>query len=228
MSLEVNVTETRRRVAEAAARAGRSPDEITVIAISKTRTLERIKEVHRLGVLDFGENRVQEAKEKFDPRPFQPSTLHLVGSLQTNKAKLAARLFDVVHSVDSTHLAEALSQACQAVDKTMPVLLQVNVSSEATKHGFSPEEVALAVPQILSLPNLHIVGLMGIAPIVPDQEEARPYFRRLRDLRDTLAKHFPGARWQHLSMGMTDDFEVAIEEGATMIRLGRVIFGPRQ
>jgi PLP dependent protein len=221
------VAEVRRRVAAAAARAGRSPEEIRVLAISKTRPVEVIELAYRAGICDLGENRVQEAEDKFDPRPFAPMTLHLVGHLQSNKAKVAARLFDFVHSVDSTHVAESLNNQLANLGKRMPVLLQVNTSGEESKFGFSPEEVSGAVPQILALPNLEVRGLMTVAAIVPVPEQARPYFRQLRQLRDQLAEAHPTAPWGELSMGMTDDFEVAIEEGATMIRLGRVIFGPR-
>ncbi|MDH5201592.1 MAG: YggS family pyridoxal phosphate-dependent enzyme [Candidatus Bathyarchaeota archaeon] len=219
MSIADNLRRVRERVAAACERAGRSPDEVTIVGVGKTFPPEAIAEACRAGLADIGENRVQEALRKIplvEAHGLHPRW-HLVGHLQTNKAKTAVSLFAIIHSVDSLHLAEALSKRA---DQPVPVLLEVNVAGEASKFGFAPEEVAQAYRQVAALPNLDLQGLMTVAPFVTDPEEVRPLFRRLRELRDEL-----GLR--ELSMGMTDDFEVAIDEGATMVRIGRAIFGPR-
>jgi pyridoxal phosphate enzyme (YggS family) len=220
VDIEANVREVRGRIARACERSHRSPDEITLVVVTKEVGVSAIRAAFDCGMRDFGENRVQEAEEKIgqlsDLKP--DATWHMVGHLQSNKAKTAAELFDIIHSVDSIKLAEILSRR---VEKTFPVLLQVNVSEEATKSGFAVNEVRAAVEEIRRLPNLKVVGLMTIAPLVADIEAARPVFRKLRELRDSLGL-------EHLSMGMTDDFEVAIEEGATMVRIGRAIFGDRR
>jgi hypothetical protein len=199
--------------------AGRSPDEVTLVAISKTVDADVIEAAFNAGLRHFGESRVQEAASKIEQlRRFKPDIVwHMVGHLQTNKAKTAASIFDIIHSVDSLKLAETLNNSSR---KKLRVLIQVNIADEATKGGFALSEVNEAVRQIGRLPNLEIEGLMTIAPLVSDTEEVRPVFRQLRQLRDAL-----GLR--HLSMGMTDDFEVAIEEGATLVRIGRAIFGER-
>ena len=219
MSIAENLRRVRERVAAACERAGRSPDEVTIVGVSKTFPPEAIAEACRAGLTDIGENRVQEALRKIplvESQGLHPRW-HLVGHLQTNKAKSALSVFGIIHSVDSLHLAEALSRRA---GQPVPVLLEVNVAGEASKFGFAPEDVPEAYRRIAALPNLDLQGLMTVAPFVPDPEEVRPLFRRLRELRDEL-----GLR--ELSMGMTDDFEVAIEESATMVRIGRAIFGPR-
>ncbi len=205
------------RIARACARVGRNPEEITIVAVSKTVSPVAIREAFQAGMRHFGENRVQDAEEKLagllDIRP--AFTFHMVGHLQSNKAALAVRLFDFIQSVDSVKLAEVLSKR---VDRRLSVLIEVNVAGEASKSGLAPEEVPAALKKMASLPQLNIEGLMTVAPLVSDPEEVRSVFRRLRELRDAV-----GLR--HLSMGMTDDFEVAVEEGATMVRIGRAIFG---
>jgi pyridoxal phosphate enzyme (YggS family) len=220
VDIEANIREIQRRIARACERSHRSPDEITLVAITKGFEAQAIRTAFNSGIRDFGENRVQEAEGKIaqlsDLRPVV--TWHMVGHLQSNKAKIAVELFDIIHSVDSVRLAEILNRW---VEKPLPVLLEVNVSGEATKGGFSIAETEAAVKAIKQLPNLKLMGLMTVAPFVADPEEVRPVFRKLRELRDSL-----GLR--HLSMGMTDDFEVAIEEGATMLRIGRAIFGERR
>jgi len=209
-----------RRIARACERSHRSPEEITLVAVTKGFEASEIRTAFNCGVRNFGENRVQEAEDKIgrlaDLKP--DITWHMVGHLQSNKAKTAVELFDIIHSVDSVRLAQILSRR---VEKPLPVLLEVNVSGEATKGGFSVEEIVAAVGEIRHLPDLNVMGLMTIAPFVTAPEEVRPVFRKLRELGDSL-------RLEHLSMGMTDDFEVAIEEGATMIRIGRAIFGERR
>jgi len=219
MDIERNVQELQQRIAGACERVGRSADEVTLVAVTKTIEVPAIEAAFAAGIRNFGENRVQEAKPKIEQlEGLRPQlTWHMVGHLQTNKAKTAVDIFDIIHSVDSVRLAETLSQRSQ---KKLPVLIEVNVSAEATKSGFPLPEVDEAVRQIGRLPNIEIEGLMTIAPWGSDAEEVRPVFRQLRQLRDAL-----GLR--HLSMGMTDDFEVAIEEGATLVRIGRAIFGER-
>jgi hypothetical protein len=220
VDIEANVREVQRRIARACERSHRSPGEITLVVVTKEVGISAIRAAFDCGLRDFGENRVQEAEDKIgqlsDLKP--DVTWHMVGHLQSNKAKTAVELFDVIHSVDSVRLAEILSRRAE---KTLPVLLQANVSGEATKSGFAVNEIAVVVEEIRQLPNLRLVGLMTIAPLAAETEEVRPVFRKLRELRDSL-------RLEHLSMGMTDDFEVAIEEGATMLRIGRAIFGDRR
>lgn len=220
MDIEANVREVHRRIARACERSHRLPGEITLVVVTKEVGISAIRAAFECGIRDFGENRVQEAENKIaqlsDLKP--EVTWHMVGHLQSNKAKTAIELFDIIHSVDSIKLAEILSRR---LEKTLTVLLQVNVSGEATKGGFAINEVGAAVEEIRQLPNLKVLGLMTIAPLVADIEETRPVFRKLRELRDSLGL-------EHLSMGMTDDFEVAVEEGATMLRIGRAIFGDRR
>jgi len=219
MTIEQNIRELQQRIARACQRAGRSPDEVTLVAVSKTVQASAIEAAFNAGVRDFGESRVQEAKPKIEQlQKLKPDiTWHMVGHLQTNKARTAADIFDIIHSVDSLKLAETLNDCSP---RRLPILIQINVSAEASKGGFTLPEVNEAISQIGRLPNLEIQGLMTIAPWVDNAEEVRPIFRQMRQLRDAL-----GLR--HLSMGMSDDFEVAIEEGATLVRIGRAIFGER-
>jgi pyridoxal phosphate enzyme (YggS family) len=218
--IKANIEQVKARIDRACQRAGRSPEEVILVAVTKTVDPSAIATAFELGITHFGENRVQEAVAKIGqlsalvPRP----NWHMVGHLQTNKAKVASEIFDIVHSVDSVRLAEVLSHRTQ---KTLPILLEVNVSGEASKGGFPVAEVAPALAVISRLPRLEVEGLMTIAPLVADAEQVRPVFRQLRSLRDSIGL-------EHLSMGMTDDFEVAIEEGATMVRIGRAIFGERE
>jgi pyridoxal phosphate enzyme (YggS family) len=220
MNIEQKVRDVERRIAHACERAGRSPDEVTLVAVTKTIAVPAIEAAFNAGIRNFGENRLQEAKPKIEQlASLRPDlTWHMVGHLQTNKAKTAVDIFDIIHSVDSLRLAETLSGRAQ---KNLPVLIEVNISAEVTKSGLLLPEVEETVKQIGRLPQIEILGLMTIAPWVSDAEEVRPVFRQLRQLRDAL-----GLR--HLSMGMTDDFEVAIEEGATLVRIGRAIFGERR
>ncbi|MCH8949969.1 MAG: YggS family pyridoxal phosphate-dependent enzyme [Chloroflexi bacterium] len=223
MNIVENLASVRQRIDAACRRAGRSPDDVTLVGVSKGASARAVAEACAAGLADVGENRVQEAAAKIPAvrallgTHSQP-TWHLIGHLQTNKAKTATRLFDILHSVDSLRLAQALSRRA---NERLPVLLEVNVAQDAAKFGFAPEEVTSALAAIAALPNLDVRGLMTIAPLTDDPETSRPFFRRLRELRDTLGLSV-------LSMGMTGDFEVAIEEGATMIRVGRAIFGPRR
>jgi pyridoxal phosphate enzyme (YggS family) len=220
VDIKANINEVHRRIARACERSYRSPGEITLVVVTKEVGVPAIRSAFDCGVRDFGENRVQEAEDKIaqlsDLR--HDVTWHMIGHLQSNKAGTVLELFDIIHSVDSVRLAEILSRRAE---KNFPVLLQVNVVGEATKSGFALGEVVDAVNEIRKLPNLKVMGLMTIAPLVADPEEVRPVFRKLRELRDSLGL-------EHLSMGMTDDFEVAVEEGATMLRVGRAIFGERR
>ncbi len=220
MLVEQNVRDIERRIVAACDRSGRSPDEVTLVAVTKNIAVPAIEAAYNAGVRHFGENRVQEAAPKIERlgRLRPTITWHMVGHLQTNKAKTAVDVFDIIQSVDSLRLAEALSKRSQ---RRLPVLIEVNVAGEASKRGFPLSRVAEAVGPIARMPNVAIEGLMTVAPWVEDSDEVRPVFRRLRQLRDAL-----GLR--HLSMGMTDDFEVAVEEGATMVRIGRAIFGERR
>lgn len=210
----------RERIHRACLRSGRRPQEVTIVAVTKNVPPEAILRAFGAGLRHFGENRIQEARDK---RPHLSATesavtWHMVGHLQSNKVRPALQLFDIIESVDSLHLAERIDSQAQAM---VPVLLQVNVAGEGSKGGFAPGEVEAAAAQVGRLPRLELKGLMGIAPLVDAAEDARPVFRRLREIRDALGLI-------ELSMGMSHDFEVAIEEGATMVRLGRVIFGERQ
>jgi PLP dependent protein len=254
-SIATRIEAVRERIVVAARRAGRSPDEIRLVGVSKTHAPELVAQALAAGLRDFGENRVQEAEPKITALVAERSaiTWHLIGHLQSNKARRAAALFDLIHSVDSLHLAEALARGVGGpgvgvrssapspqplTPNPLPILLQVNVSGEASKDGFAlagweqrPEvrEAFFAqVERLLALPALRVGGLMTIAPWGEDPQAARPSFRSARQLRDALGRRFPDADWSALSMGMTDDFEVAIEEGATIVRVGRAIFGARQ
>jgi pyridoxal phosphate enzyme (YggS family) len=235
--IEANVATVNERISRAAGRAGRTPEEITLVAVTKTFAPETIQEAWEAGLRVFGENRVQEAEPKvlwFRERDRQ-LTWHMVGHLQRNKVKKAIGLFDVFQSVDSPRLAQELSKRCRAAQVTVPVLLEVNASGEASKHGFPVheghadqlDEFFRAVEQIVALPHLDPQGLMTIAPFGASEEALRSCFRRVRLALDQLKGRFPERPWRHLSMGMTDDFEVAIEEGATIVRIGRAIFGAR-
>jgi hypothetical protein len=217
MSIAENLARVRERIALACQKAGRHPEEITLVAVTKGVGPEKILEAYSLGIRHFGENRVQEAQGKISGLKRLDITWHMVGHLQTNKAKLALELFQAIDSVDSLPLAQALSRKAPA---PLPILLEVNVSGEATKFGFLSEALPRALEEIARLPNLEVRGLMTVAPLVEDPQEVRPIFSRLRGLAQALGL-------KELSMGMSDDFEVAVEEGATQVRLGRAIFGPR-
>ena len=230
--LEHNLHSVQQRIANAAALAGRNPNDIMLVAVSKTFPAESVLAAYGLGVKNFGENRVEESAEKIPQVNAQASGViwHGIGHLQSRKAKEAVRLFDFVQSVDSVALGERLSIQALALGKRLPILLEVNVSGEPSKYGFASAPLQAffaAVDKILALPNLDVQGLMTIAPIVARAEDARPCFRTLRGLRDELSLQFPNRAWQHLSMGMSDDFEAAIVEGATIVRVGRALFGKR-
>jgi pyridoxal phosphate enzyme (YggS family) len=216
------VARVRARIAAAAARGGRREEEITLVAVTKGIELARIRELVASGVTEVGESRVQEAAPKIAALR-AAARWHLVGHLQRNKAGLAAGLFSVIHSLDSIRTAETLSRHAP---EPLDVLVQVNISREPQKSGVAPDSLATMLRGTALLPKVRLIGLMTIAPLHPDPEHARPVFRRLRTLRDEAAKVL-GTALPHLSMGMSDDFEIAVEEGATLVRVGRAIFGPR-
>lgn len=234
------VAAVRAEIARACERAGRSVDEVTLVAVSKTHAPPLIVEAIRAGVRDLGENRPEEAAPKMQAVAAltpEPVCWHMIGHVQSRKARLVTRGYTLLHSLDSVRLAERLARYLDAQGQTLDVLLQMNVSGEATKEGFDayqwnkrPTQRATLwrdVEAILALPALRVRGLMTMAPLTDDPEMARPVFAALRDLRDALREDFPGADWSALSMGMTDDYPVAIEEGATLVRIGRAIFGER-
>ncbi len=224
--IEANLQAVRERIAAAARRVGRNPAEITLVTVRKTRPVKVIRAAYELGLRDFGENRIEEAETKFGLLP-DDIRWHMVGHVQSRKAARAVTPYVLVHSVDRMKLARRLDRFAGEAERTLPILLEVNVSGEASKYGLRPAEVEPAVEAMRGFEHLRIQGLMTMAPIVPDPEEARPIFVALRELRQRLAAHFPDLDWRHLSMGMTDDFEVAVEEGATIVRIGRAIFGER-
>ncbi len=225
MDFAANLEAVQRRINAACERAGREPDSVTLVAVTKTQPPGVVAEASRTGLSLFGENKVQEAKAKI---PLCPGRLrwHLVGHLQTNKCRDAVALFEMIQSVDSLHLAEEINKRAEQAAKTMPVLLEVNAVGEASKFGYPPEQLLEELSRINSLPRLEIHGLMTVPPWTPDPEKVRPVFRQVRELR-TRCEQILGAPLPHLSMGMTGDFEVAIEEGATMIRIGTALFGAR-
>jgi PLP dependent protein len=225
-TLAERLADVRSRIATAAARAGRDPAEVRLIAVGKTFPAERVAEVVSLGIRDLGENRVQEAAAKKPQIDAPELRWHLIGHLQTNKAARAAALFDVVHSVDSARVAEALSSRRPDELAPLDVLVEVELTGIPGHTGTPPAELEAVARAILAQPRLRLRGLMTMAPPVDRAEDARPTFARLRTLRDDLQQHL-GAPLPELSMGMSNDFEPAVEEGATLVRIGRALFGER-
>ena len=228
MSLNTHIAEVRQRIARAAERAGRSSDEITLVAVWTTQDVSTIEEAYEAGLRDFGENRVQELIKKHD----QLSTLihwHLVGHLQSNKAKYIAPFVSLVHSIDSAETAQELGKRAEQAGRTVDILIEVNIANEPSKHGVLADQAEPLLRDILEqTTNLRVRGLMTVAPYEDYPENTRPYFRALRNLHRRIAGHYPElTEFNQLSMGMTNDFEVAIEEGATIIRIGTAIFGER-
>ena len=224
-----NIKNIYRKISYAAMRAGRSPFDIKLISVTKTVGIDRIKEAIDLGLRIFGENRVQEAKEKISKFEIRNSNLriewHLIGHLQKNKAKTAVELFDLIHSLDSVELAETLNKHAEKAGKVQRVLLEVKLSEEETKHGVSRKDLMGLIEAVSDMKNLKLEGVMTMPPFFENPEMARPFFRELRELRNSADAL--GYKLPELSMGMTNDFEVAIEEGATMVRIGTGIFGER-
>jgi len=226
VDLAENIATVRKRIADACERAGRDPDSVALLAVSKNHPPEMVNEAAKLGLTLFGENKVQEAKAKI---PSCPGRLrwHMLGHLQTNKCRDAVELFEMIQSVDGLHLAEEINKRAEQASKTMPILLEVNAGGEASKFGYRPEQLLADLPRINQLGRLEIHGLMTVPPWAPNPEKVRPIFRQLRELK-AKCEEVLGAPLPHLSMGMTGDFEVAIVEGATMVRIGTALFGERR
>jgi hypothetical protein len=226
MNFADNLAAIQQRIQAACGRAGRDVHSITLLAVSKTKPAEIIEEAVRCGQIFFGENKVQEAKSKIPQSPGR-ARWQFIGHLQSNKARDAVGLFEMIHSVDSLELAREISKRCEQASKDMPILLEVNLAGEASKFGYQPERLLAELKELNSLRRVPVQGLMTIPPFATDPEKSRPYFRRLREMKaqceETLGLPLP-----HLSMGMSGDFEIAIEEGATIVRVGTALFGPRK
>jgi len=226
MSIKENLEKIAEKIRLKLELAGRDSGDITMVAVTKTVEEDRIREAIASGVRIIGENRVQEAKDKY-AKLGNEVIWHLVGHLQTNKAKDAVKIFDLIHSVDSVKLAKEIDKEARKVGKVQKVLIEVNLSGEETKYGLSPEEVIPFLKDISELPNMKVEGLMTMAPFYENPEDCRPYFRRLKELMEKVkARKIENVEMKYLSMGMTNDYEVAIEEGSNMVRIGRAIFGP--
>jgi len=225
MGVSDNLLAVQQRIAAACQRVGRDPASVTLLAVSKGRPPEAVEEAARLGLDLFGENKVQEAKAKI---PLCPDRLHwhMIGHLQTNKCRDAVPLFEMIESVDSLHLAAEINKWADRAARTVPVLLEVNVAGESSKFGYPPGRLLADLADLSALPRIEIQGLMTMAPWAPEPEQVRPVFRQLRELR-RRCQDLLGAPLPCLSMGMTGDFDVAIEEGATLIRIGTALFGER-
>ncbi|WP_457627585.1 YggS family pyridoxal phosphate-dependent enzyme [Persephonella sp.] len=228
MTIKENVQRVIEKIHEAAVKAGRNPEEVILLAASKTQPVEKILQAYHAGVRYFGENRVQEGMKKIQEIGELPEIhWHLIGGLQTNKAKYAVKYFELIHSLDREALADELDKRAGKIGKVQEVLIEVNVGHEETKYGVEPERLNQLFEYSLKKENLKITGLMCIPPYFEDKEKSRPYFVMLREMRDKLQKEF-GVELPHLSMGMSHDFDVAVEEGATIVRVGTAIFGKRE
>lgn len=225
--IQHNISAIKKRISQAAKGCWRNPDEVRLVAVGKTQKTSTISHAISGGAEIIGENYIQEAREKFDALFHMEAKWHFIGHLQSNKAKYAVRIFDLIHSVDSLKLARTLDKYAYKAGKQQRILLQVNISGESTKSGVGDEQAIALVQSILALENLKIRGLMTMPPFFDAPEKARPYFKALRKMRDRI-EHQIGIKLPDLSMGMTGDFEVAIEEGATMVRIGTALFGARQ
>jgi pyridoxal phosphate enzyme (YggS family) len=227
--IAANLESVRRRMVAAAKRAGRDPGDVLLVAVSKTHPLAAIEAAVAAGQRDFGENRLEELWPKVEGAGVAHLNVnwHFIGTIQSRKTGEAVGPWTLIHSVDRAKIAQRLSRDAVAAGQVLAVLLEVNASGEASKHGFAPAELLATATDLAVLPGIRIQGLMTMAPLVEDPEAARPVFRALRELRDDLIVRCPQIEWRHLSMGMTNDFEVAIEEGATLIRVGSAIFGAR-
>lgn len=226
--IQENLTSVRERIRQAALKAGRDPGSVHLIAVTKTVPPSRIQEAHTAGWNVFGENKVQEALDKIERLGTEGYRWHFIGHLQKNKVKYVPGLFERVHSVDSPALARRLDEHSRRHGVVTSILIQVNISGEASKFGLDPEELEPLLEEAADLPGIAVKGLMTIPPWAPDPEQARPYFKRLRELRDRMReKNIEGVSLDELSMGMSHDFEVAVEEGATWVRVGTAIFGER-
>ena len=228
MSIVDNLRVIRQRIAQAALKAGRDPEQVRLVAVSKTKPAAAIAEALACGQVIFGENYVQELVAKAAELP-QGISWHFIGSLQSNKVRQIAGLVDMIHSVDRLSLAQEIDRQWGALGKSCEILIQVNISHEATKSGTSGEQLLELVTAVAGLPHLRIVGLMTMPPFFDEPEAARPYFRALKELaREVAAEEIPGVEMRELSMGMSGDFEAAIGEGATLVRVGSALFGERE
>jgi len=226
--LRERIEQVKRRIREAAARNGRDPEAVRLVAASKTVPSLYIQEALDAGVDIFGENYIQEARGKIETLKDRPVSWHFIGHLQSNKAKYAVRLFELIHTVDSIKLALELNRQAGKEGKVQEVLIQVNISEEATKSGISTDEAHNLATSVSGMKHLRLRGLMTMPPFFDQPERARPFFAALRQIRDRLQEDLKSETFHELSMGMTGDFEVAIEEGATLVRIGTAIFGQRQ
>ncbi|MFO7713082.1 YggS family pyridoxal phosphate-dependent enzyme [Desulfosarcina sp.] len=227
--MKQNLERIKQRIAAAAIACGRDPATIRLVAVSKTVDASRVAEAIDAGADILGENYIQEARKKFSALGGRPVQWHFIGHLQSNKAKYAVQMFDLIHSLDSIKLAEALDKAAQKINKVQNLLVQVNISREETKSGIETANVIDLIAQVSQLENVRVKGLMTMPPFFNAPEQARPFFQRLARLRERIVEHrIPGVSMEELSMGMTGDFEVAIAEGATLVRIGTAIFGARQ
>ena len=222
--IQANLESVRRRIAAAAERSGRAPGSVRLVAVTNTAGLDEIRALHDLGVRDFGESRVLEALRRIEALKGLGARWHMIGHIQTNKANKAIGAFDLIHSLDSLRLAQALEAVAARSEVDVSALIEVNVSGEATKGGFAPGDLGPALEEIGRMKSLRVDGLMTLAPITADSEQTRPVFAQLRALRDRFAHAAPGIELRLLSMGMTQDFEVAIEEGADLVRVGSALF----
>lgn len=228
IDISANIARIKQQIASTCAHCGRDPHDVKLMAVTKTVPVERILQAVDAGITLLGENYVQEAREKYDLLGSRVQ-LHLIGHLQTNKAKYAVKLFDCVHSVDRLELAQELDRRAKAAGRKINILIEVNVSGEKTKNGVPAAQALELIQAAAPLENLFVRGLMTMAPYSDDPENSRPYFQALRNIRNIIAREgIAGVQMEELSMGMTDDFAVAIEEGATIVRIGRAIFGKRQ
>ncbi len=227
MSIADNLKTVTDRIAFAAKRAGRDPSSVRLIVVTKTVDVESIRHAVAAGAAVLGENRVQEAREKIE-KLGRMARWHLIGHLQTNKAKYAVKLFDLIHSVDNLELAKELDKQAAKIGKVQNILIEVSIAGEAAKAGVAMQDVTTLVREAAKFKNISIKGLMTVPPYSENPEDARPFFRKLRELAETILKeNIPGVSMNELSMGMSGDFEVAVEEGATMVRVGTAIFGER-
>ncbi len=221
-----NLAEVRERISQAIQKSGREPDSVRLITVSKQISVDRIEEARTAGAVVFGENKIQEAIPKIEQMGAEGISWHFIGHLQKNKVKFLDERFDLIHSVDSLELAEKIAKHCQSESRVQRILLQVNVSGEAAKFGMEPNELEKQMAEFSQLQGIQVEGLMTIPPFDTDPENSRRHFSRLRELREQYEKQ-NGLRLNELSMGMSHDFEVAVEEGATLVRVGTAIFGPR-
>jgi len=226
VSFADNLAAIQRRISQACTSAGRDERSVMLLAVTKAHSPEAVREAVDIGQLFFGENKVQEAKAKIPLCPAR-ARWHFIGHLQSNKVRDAVEIFEMIQSVDSLGLAREISKRSEQAARTMPVLVEVNIAGEGSKFGYKPEQLAAEMKQLASLPRIAIEGLMAVPPFAIEPEKSRAYFRRLRELK-SRCEQICGAPLPHLSMGMSGDFEIAIEEGATIVRIGTALFGPRK